>query len=209
MAQLDQKVIDQPALRRLLPVMKLHVESKANNPIANILKSGENIEFKDLLFDMSTSPETGVNGQGYVHSLVYDGTRLDTINFRLTQRAERLSFGGQIRNNKRNPQFVFNALFDGVLQEKGATMGVRYYDSDNKLGARIGAQAEMAHNGINLHLVPDRPTLGYKEFNLNKDNFVFLGSDKKVRAKIDLIADDGTGVKIYSEESDPTACRVC
>ncbi|MBR4920473.1 MAG: translocation/assembly module TamB domain-containing protein [Prevotella sp.] len=207
MAQLDQKVINQPALRRLLPVMKLHVESKANNPIANILKSGENIEFKDLLFDMSTSPETGVNGQGYVHSLVYDGTRLDTINFRLTQRAERLSFGGQIRNNKRNPQFVFNALFDGVLQEKGATMGVRYYDSDNKLGARIGAQAEMAHNGINLHLVPDRPTLGYKEFNLNKDNFVFLGTDKKVRAKIDLIADDGTGVKIYSEESDPTALQ--
>jgi hypothetical protein len=207
LAQYDKKIIDQPALRRLLPVMKLHVESKKDNPLANILKSGQDIEFKDLLFDLSTSPETGINGNGYVHSLVYDGTRLDTINFRLTQRAEHLSFGGQIRNNKRNPQFVFNALFDGILQERGATMGVRYYDSDNKLGARIGAQAEMVDSGISLHLVPERPTIGYKEFNLNKDNFVFLGADKKVKAKIDLIADDGTGVKIYSEESDPTALQ--
>ena len=207
MAQYDQKIIDQPALRQLLPTMKLHVESKKDNPIANLLKTGENIDFKDLLFDMTTSPETGVNGNGYIHSLVYDGTRLDTINFRLTQRKEHLSFGGQIRNNKRNPQFVFNALFDGVLQERGATMGVRYYDSDNKLGARIGAQAEMVDSGIHVHLVPKRPTIGYKEFALNDDNFIFLGSDKKVRTKIDLIADDGTGAKIYSEESDPSALQ--
>ena len=204
-AQYEQKIIDQPALRRLLPTMKLHVESKKDNPIATLLKSGQNIDFKDFLLDMSTSVETGVNGKGYVHSLVVDGTRLDTINFRLTQREKHLSFGGQIRNNKRNPQFVFNALFDGILQERGATMGVRYYDSADKLGARIGAQAEMVDSGIHIHLVPDRPTLGYKEFALNKDNFIFLGANHKVKAKIDLIADDKTGVKIYSEDSDPTA----
>ncbi len=207
LAQYHQKIIDQPALRGLLPTMKLHVESKKDNPIATLLKSGQNIDFKDLLFDMSTSPETGVNGNGHIHSFVYDGTQLDTVNFRLTQRKERLSFGGQIRNNKRNPQFVFNALFDGVLQERGATMGVRYYDSENKLGARIGAQAEMVDSGINVHLVPDRPTLGYKEYALNKDNFLFLGSDRKVKAKIDLVADDGMGVKIYSEESNPNALQ--
>jgi autotransporter translocation and assembly factor TamB len=207
MAQYDKKIIDQPALRRLLPTMKLHVESRKDNPIATLLKSGSDLEFKEMLFDLSTSVETGVNGNGYVHSLIYDGTRLDTITFRLTQRTQHLSFGGQIRNNKRNPQFVFNALFDGVLQERGATMGVRYFDSENKMGARIGAQAEMVDSGIRLHLVPDRPTLGYKEFALNKDNFVFLGADRKVKAKIDLIADDGTGVKIYSDESDPTALQ--
>lgn len=207
MTQLDQKKIDQPALRRLLPTIKLHVESKKDNPIATLLKTGQNVDFKDLLFDMTTSPETGVNGRGYIHSLVYDGTRLDTINFRLTQRKQHLSFGGQVRNNNRNPQFVFNALFDGVLQERGATMGVRYFDSKDKLGARLGAQAEMVDSGINIHLIPSRPTLGYKEFALNKDNFLFFGANRKVKVKIDLIADDGTGVKIYSDESDPEALQ--
>ena len=203
-AQLEQRIIDQQALRRQLPTMKLHLESKRENPVATLLKSSQGIDFKDMLFDMSTSVTEGVNGNGYIHSLTVSDVRLDTINFRLTQRQERLSFGGQIRNNKKNPQFVFNALFDGVLQQRGATLGVRYFDSKDKLGARIGAQAEMADNGINIHLVPERPTLGYKEFNLNKDNFIFLGQDKKVKAKVNLLADDGTGVRIYSEETDPT-----
>lgn len=63
----------------------------------------------------------------------------------------------------------------------------------------------MVDSGLNIHLIPNRPTLGYKEFVLNSDNYIFLGANKKVKAKVDLIADDKTGVKIYSEESDPTA----
>ena len=205
-AQYAKNIIDQPALRRLLPTLKIHVESKRENPLVTILKS-QDVDFKQLLFDMDTSPATGVNGNGYVHSLTYDDIRLDTINFRLTQRKERLSFGGQVRNNKRNPQFVFNALFDGVLQERGATFGVRYYDADNKMGARIGAQAEMLDSGLHFRLVPETPTLGYKLFKLNPDNYLFLGNNKKVKANVDLLAEDGMGVKIYSTDSDPTALQ--
>lgn len=207
MSQLDKKTINQPALRRLLPRLKMHVESKRDNPIANLLLSGNGIDFKELLFDMNTSPETGLNGNGYLHSLMVSGVRLDTINFRLTQRKERLSFGGQIRNNKKNPQFVFNALFDGVLQDRGATVGVRYYDAANVLGARLGAQAEVVDSGLRLHLMPEQPTIGYKKFNLNKDNFLLFRPNKKVEANIDLVADDGTGLKIYSDASDSTALQ--
>ena len=207
MAQLDQKRIDQPALRRLLPTLKMHVESKRDNPIANLLLSGHGMDFRELLFDMDSSPEKGLNGNGFVHSLVVSGVRLDTINFRLTQRNERLSFGGQIRNNKRNPQFVFNALFDGVLQERGATFGVRYYDAANKLGGRLGAKAEVVDSGLLLNLMPEQPTIGYKLFNLNKDNYLLFRNNKKVEANIHLVANDGTGVKIYTESSDSTALQ--
>ena len=207
LAQIDKRVIDQPAIRRLLPVMKVHVESQRDNPIVTLLNSSRGIDFKTMLFDMTSSPEAGLNGKGYVHSLTIDDIRLDTINFSLAQRKEHLSFQGQVRNNKKNPQFVFNALLDGLFQERGATMGLRYYDADNRLGIRLGAQAEMVDSGISLHLLPERPTIGYKEFNLNKDNFVLLTKNHKVRTKIDLVSDDGTGVKIYSEDSDPTALQ--
>lgn len=207
LAQLDRKTIDQPALRRLLPTMRMTMESKRENPIATFLKATADVDFKDMLFDLSTSVVEGVNGRGYIHSLTVSELRLDTINFSLTQRKERLSFGGQVRNNKKNPQFVFNALFDGIIQERGATLGVRYYDADNKLGARVGAQAEVVDSGLSLHLVPERPTLGYKEFALNKDNFLFLGASGKVKAKVDLRADDGMGIRLYSEETDPDALQ--
>jgi hypothetical protein len=207
MAQLERKTIDQPTLRKLLPTMRMTLESKRENPVATFLKASADVDFKDMLFDVSTSAEAGINGRGYIHSLTISELRLDTINFSLIQRKERLSFGGQIRNNKKNPQFVFNALFDGILQERGATLGVRYYDADDKLGARIGAQAEVVNGGLSLHLVPARPTLGYKEFAVNSDNFLFLGTSGKVKAKVDLRADDGMGIRLYSEETDPDALQ--
>ena len=156
MAQLDRKTIDQPALRKLLPTMRMTLESQRENPVATFLKASADVDFKDMLFDLSTSAAEGVNGRGYIHSLTVSDIRLDTINFSLIQRKERLSFGGQVRNNKKNPQFVFNALFDGILQE---------------------------------------------------DNYVFLGSSGKIKAKVDLRADDGMGIRLYSEESDPDALQ--
>ena len=203
MAQFDARVIDQPAIKRMLPTMKIHVESKRDNPIANLLKT-RNIDFKELLFDMNTSAATGINGEGHIYSLNYDSTRIDTIKLALTQKGDRLTYQGQIRNNKRNPQFVFNALLDGHIHQHGAVIGVRYYNDKNQLGVRLGATADMEADGIRLRLMPERPTIAFKEFNLNKNNFIFLEQNKRIQAKVDLIADDKTGLKLYTENQDST-----
>ena len=209
MSQLQQKIIDQPALTRLLPTMKLHVESKRDNPLANFLKTN-NITFKELFVDLNTSPLSGINGESHLYSLVYDSTRIDTFRLNLTQKGERLTYQGQVRNNKKNPQFVFNALFDGHLHEHGALVGLRYFDAKDKMGIRLGATAEMEAEGIRFKLMPERPTIGYKEFNLNKDNYIFLTRPKdrkglgRIQAKVDLIADDKTGLKLYTENQDST-----
>ena len=203
MAKYEQNIIDQPAIKRLLPTLKLHVESKKDNPIADLLRTSD-IEFKEMLFDIDTSPVTGINGSGYLYSLNYDSTRIDTIRLSLKQKGERLTYQAQVRNNQRNPQFVFNALLDGHIHEHGALAGLRYYDDRNRMGVRIGATAEMETGGLRLRLMPDRPTIGYKEFNLNKDNYIFLGRNKKIQAKVDLIADDKAGLKLYTEDQDST-----
>ena len=202
-AQFEERIIDQPAIKRLLPVMKIHVESKNDNPIIDLLRTSD-ISFKELLIDVNTSPITGINGQSHLYSLNYDSTRIDTIRLNLTQKGERLSYQGQIRNNRRNPQFVFNALIDGHIHQHGALAGLRYYDAQDHMGMRIGATADMEHGGIRFKLLPDRPTIGYKEYNLNKDNFIFLSTNHKIQAKVDLIADDRTGMKLYTENQDST-----
>ncbi len=202
-AQYKNKVINQLAIKRLLPTMKLHVESGRGNPIADILRTKE-VDFKELFADITTSPETGVNGQAHLYSLNYDSTRIDTIRLNLTQRGDRLTYQGQIRNNRKNPQFVFNALVDGHVHEHGALAGLRFYDKDNRMGVRVGATAEMEDGGIRFRLMPERPTLGYKEFNLNSDNYIFLSNNRKIQAKVDLIADDKTGLKLYTEDQDST-----
>jgi len=201
--QFQNKVIDQPAIKALLPTMSLHLESKRDNPVANFLRAtGTN--FKELMLDLTTSPETGINGQGHLFSLNYDSIQIDTVRLSFIQKGERLTYQGQISNNKKNPQFVFNALVDGHFHEHGALAGLRYFDEKGRMGVRIGATAEMEEEGLRLRLLPDRPTLGYKEFNLNKDNYIFLSPNQKIQAKVDLISDDETGMKIYTEHQDST-----
>ena len=203
MGQLDKRIIDQVAIKRLLPEMKLHVESKRDNPVANLMKALD-INFRELMLDVTTSPTTGINGKSYLYSLVYDSTRIDTIRLNLTQKGERLTYQGQIRNNKRNPQFVFNALVDGTIHQHGILFGLRYFDQHDRMGVRLGATAEMEEDGIRFKLMPERPTIGYKVFNLNKDNYLFMGRNKRLQAKVDLIADDKTGIKLYTENQDST-----
>ena len=201
-AQFKNKVIDQPAIKRLLPTMKLHADCRKDNLVSELLKRTGNIDFKDFYVDLATSPETGINGHAYIHKLNYDSILIDTINLHLTQKGDRLTYQAQVRNNKKNPQFVFNALVDGHMTEHGLVAGLRYYDEKDRMGVRIGATADMEDGGIRLRLMPDRPTVGYKEFNLNKDNYIFLGADRRILAKVDLVADDKTGLKIYSGNSD-------
>lgn len=142
--------------------------------------------------------------RAYLYSLVYDSTRIDTIRLNLTQKGDRLTYQGQVRNNKRNPQFIFNALIDGTVHQHGALVGLRFFDQHDKMGLRLGVTAEMENDGIRFKLLPERPTIGYKEFNLNKDNFLFMGRNKRLQAKVDLIADDKTGIKLYTENQDST-----
>ena len=201
--QFKDKVINQPAIKALLPTMSLHLESKRDNPIANFLRATGS-DFKELTLDLTTSPETGINGQGHIFSLNYDSIQIDTVRLSLIHKGERLTYQGQICNNKKNPQFVFNALVDGHVHEHGALAGLRYFDGKGRMGVRIGATAEMEDDGLRFRLLPDRPTVGYKEFNLNKDNYIFLSSSKKIQANVDLISDEDTGMKIYTENQDST-----
>ena len=203
-AQINSHVIDQPALNRMLPTMRLYVSSGVGNPMVDILRASSNISFKDMLVDLTTSPAQGINGDAHIYSLNIDSTRIDTIALHLVQKEKGLTFNGQVTNNRRNPGIVFNALFDGLVQEHGASIGTRLYDSNGELGLRLGAKAEMVADGLNFHLIPQRPTIGYKEFSLNDDNFLSIDNDLRLRAKVDLIADDGTGVKVYSEDQDST-----
>ena len=204
MQQIDTRTIDQLQMKRQLPTIRLYMTSGNDNPVVNFLRSSAKIDFKELLVDLKTSPQSGINGVSYIYNLNADSTRIDTIRLNIVEKAYGLTFNGVVANNRRNPQLVFRALIDGRVQEHGGSFGVRFYDKDDKLGLRIGAQADMAANGIHFHLLPERPTIGYKEFALNADNFLFIQDNLRLKAKVDLIADDGTGVKIYSEEQDST-----
>ncbi len=198
--QKTNRIIDQVALQHKLPVISLKLTSGRENPFANFLRYG-GVDFDDLSLALNTSPVAGITGNFHLYSLVTDSMQIDTVRLAIEHDSlEYIRLHGEVANRRGNPQFVFKAVADGYFFERKIGVDVKYFDDQNRLGLYLGTHAEMRDSGIHVRLTPDRPMLGYKEFNLNRDNFIFLGRDKKVRAGVDLIADDGTGVKLYSTD---------
>jgi hypothetical protein len=63
----------------------------------------------------------------------------------------------QLRNGKHNPKYIFNALFDGAINEKGTYLRSRIYDWNDSLGVRLALQGSMEQNGVKLHFFGDKP----------------------------------------------------
>ena len=196
--------IDQPLLKSLLPTAKLTLSSRQGNPLSDILLASTGISFRQLDANISSSPESGLNGDAYLLGLDLGDMPIDTLRLSLVDKGTRQTFNGQLTNNRRNPMGAMNILYDGQLHEHGARIGVRYFDARGRENVRIGAQADMVEGGTMLRLMPTKPTLGCKEFTLNDDNFLLVHNDMRVEANIDLQAADGTHLKIYSEDQDTT-----
>ncbi len=204
--QVKEKYIDQSLLRQHLPHARVELTAGRENFLMK-MASRLGYDMSAVNLNMVSSPTGGLNGDLRVGSLTVDSLLLDTINLAIRSDAENMRYEAQIRNNKDNPHYVFNALFDGALQERGTQLRARLYDEHDRLGIGLGLAAQMEENGIRLQSYGMNPVLGYKKFNINKDNYVFLSDDRRVSADVKLRSDDGMGVQIYTDDENTEALQ--
>ena len=139
--------------------------------------------------------------------MVVQGVQLDTIRALVHTKGDTIRYSARIENNKKNPQYVFRALVDGELQEKGSDIKAKLYDANNKLGLDVGLAALMQDNGIKVSLTDTHPILGYKKFKANADNYLMLSDDQRVSANLLLTASGGMGVRVYSNDENEDALQ--
>ena len=205
-SQMKNRTIDQMAIRKTLPQARIALNTGSRNFFSDLLKK-EGYSFDDAFVNLRTSPVDGINGDVQLTRLLADSIQLDTVRLYVVSDSTQTVYRGQIRNDKRNPQYTFNALFDGYLLEHGSAVNVKLYDDRDKLGVNLGAEAALEPNGIRLHLKTDNPILGYKKFKVNEDNYVFLSNDKRVSAMLNLLGDEGEGVQVYTNDDNLEALQ--
>jgi len=196
--QLENHYIDQAVLRSMLPTCNLHLHSGNYNPIGRFLTS-MGYTYNELHFDLDSNPEQGLNGKGYIHSLNTGAVMLDTIGMRIYQDSTGvLNLNAHVQNGPKNKQVVFEAMVDAALTPQGANARVQFRDAKGRKGVDLGAEIITEEAGLRLHMTPLKPIIAYRNFTLNDDNYVLLHHDNHVEANVDLLADDGTGFKLYS-----------
>lgn len=65
----------------------------------------------------------------------------------------------------------------------------------------------MEENGIRLHLDDKDAVIAYRPARINANNYVFLADNRRISADLEILADDGTGVKIYSNDDNVDALQ--
>ncbi len=195
--QLERRYLNQDSLKTLLPRMTLSMESGRHNPVANYL-AAMGYSLDEMRLNLNADPETGLNGGGHVYSMNAGGILLDTIQMHIFQDSTGIKMDGRVRNGPENKQFVFDSRLNVYLHSTGAGINLIYIDDKGEKGVDLGLRADVQDNGIKAVFSQIHPIIAYRRFDINEDNYIFLGRDRRVEADVDMLADDGTGVKIYS-----------
>jgi len=197
--QMENRILDQARLKQMLPDLHLYVTSGRENAVARFLKASRNIGYKELEADITLSPTRGVNGMMHLWKLDIDDTAIDTVQVTLKDSEHGLTYQARVFNGPKNP-LALTALLDGHLYEHGARVGLRIFDKEGRQGLRIGTQAAMEHDGMRFTLLPKNPTIAFREFTINDDNYLFLSNDLHLAAKVEMEDSDGTTIDVYSAE---------
>ncbi len=196
--QADSLHIDQEQLRTLLPTLQVHLLCGTRNPVNNVLRSATGYSFDKLHLDLDSSPSDGLRGNGHLYTLNTGAILLDTIQWDITQDHEGVALKSRIRNGQKNRVVSFQSTLQARLTATGATAHLDFIDAKGKKGVDLGVEANVTPEGLQVHMTPLNPIIAYRRFTLNEDNYVELTRQGRVQAKVDLLADDGTGLKLYS-----------
>lgn len=196
--QMDSLRIKQDVLRSLLPHLKMELACGQKNPIGNILRHATGYSFRDLSLNLNASPEEGLNGNGHMHSLNTGAILLDSIYWKIRQEDRGVALDARVANGPRNSIVTFMSQVHAALTETGANANMAFYDAQGKKSVDFGLALDLLADGFRAHFTPLNPTIAYRRFTLNADNFVTLTHDGHLDALVDLLADDGTGLKLYT-----------
>ena len=200
--QTDSLRIQQETLRTLLPHLKIELDCGQKNPIGNILRHAAGYTFRDLSFRLLSSPEEGLSGNGYMHALNTGAILLDTIRWDIRQEREGLALNAEVANGPKNRIVTFQSTIRAVLTETGAEANLIFCDAKGEKSVDFGLALDLLADGIRARFTPLNPIIAYRRFTLNSGNFITLTRGGHLDALVDLLADDGTGLKLYTTPND-------
>lgn len=202
--QWESKHIEQEELRAFLPGLCLQISSGPDNPISNYL-SLMGLSYNRLFMDMDSSPVEGLNGEAYLYGLRTDSLVLDTIYLDVQQDLNGINILSGVVNGPKPGQEAFDVTLEGNIGNNNAQLLVQYLNARKEQGIYMGVMADLRRHGIRMKVFPEHPTLVYRPFTVNKDNYIYLTDKGRIHANINLHDDQGTGMTFYTNREDSTA----
>lgn len=197
--QREERYLDRQKLRALLPRMDFHILCGNENPLASITRSMFGATFNEISMDIISNPETGLNGQGHMHKLNTSAVVLDSTSWNFQSLEKGIQIMARVKNGPRNKVVNFESKIDALITPRGLEAHFLFTDDKGRKGVDMGMKLIASSDSIlSLHLTPQDPILAYRRFHVNDSNHVSIDKNNHILADMNLEADNGTSLNLYS-----------
>lgn len=196
--EMDSLCLRYDTLKSLLPHLQVEMECGRKNPLANVLYYATGYNFRDVSLQLQSSPAEGMNGKGHIHAFNTGAILLDSIQWKISQGEDGISLDTRVANGPKNRKVTFQSQMHTTLTPRGAEADLVFIDANGRKSVDMGLGLGLTHEGLRAHFTPLNPIIAYRKFTLNEDNFLSITRQGHLEAHVDLLADDGTGLKVYT-----------
>lgn len=186
---IDAHRADIPALQQVMPRFELAIESSGDNILSSFL-AGSDISFRDMKLRLSN--DSLINMTAHADSVISGATRIDRLNIDMNQKGKFLAFKAKMDNDPGTWDNFAHVAVNGYLAEDKFAFFGRQKNIQDATGYNIGAVISMTDSIYRLKFIPYNPVIAYKEWSVNKDNFLSYNPDSR---------DIGANLKMMSGDS--------
>lgn len=198
-SQIVKREFDVSGFQRELPRFTARLESGNDNVLSSILASN-GMSMSNV--SLSVDNDSLFNIQGDVLQLKIGDTRLDTVSVSALQHSRYLVYKATLDNAPGTLDGFAHVDINGYVASDKISMFADQKNIDGKQGFNLGAITSIGDSVVNVKLVPLTPMIGYKQWTVNKDNYVdYNFYTHHVDANVQLIGQN-SHLKLYTEHVD-------
>lgn len=200
-SQMDSMRVNVPALSKAIPRFTLYADMGRANVASQYLASS-GIDIGHLSASVSNDSLLRLNA--LLNTISVNETRLDTIRFDAVQHGDYLVYNASLNNRPGTFDNFAHVTLNGFAGNTRASAFLRQENIKGEKGFNLGLNADIADSIVTVRFVPLKPTIAYKPWSINKDNFLSLDlATKHLDANLELTGDKSF-VRIFTShpESD-------
>lgn len=178
-----------------IPEFKLDVRMGPSGIIQRYMGKWD-IDFRDLQVDMrkgkwkEEDDENTLLAQAIANNLGYGTHVIDKLTLKIEEVDKMIGFNARMENKKGSWDEMAQVEIIGYAKGSNVNMLLSQKNIDKETGYHLGVNAIIKDSTITANIMPDQPIIAYKQWNLNKGNYVkFDFGDKRLAADITLERD--------------------
>ncbi|MCQ2289315.1 MAG: translocation/assembly module TamB [Muribaculaceae bacterium] len=177
MKQYKDKAVNIDTLQQALPPFALNMKMGTDGLVQRYMQKF-NVDFREVSLDVKNDSTIFIDG--YVHSLSYDGTNIDTLTLKATQWNKYLAFGAHMGNRPGTMDEFAQVNIRGGI--RGATVDflATQQNIHNEMGYRLGCNAMLTDTAVNMKFFPKEPVIGYRKWTVNEGNYFNFNYDTRM-----------------------------